>query len=170
MLLAEMSLDVLDRQLITVLKEDGRMSYTDLAQRLGVTEGTARNRLQRMIGSDTLRIVPIVDQTQIGYRLNVWIGIRCRPGTFREVARGLARLDSVRYVGSCTGAYSVIVEAIFLSQEELGDFLAQELPEVDGIVSTETSVVFSIDKLGYEWELRESDVTPVQNPTNGGDK
>ena len=64
----------------------------------------------------------------------------------------------------------MIVEAIFLSQEELGDFLAQELPEVDGIVSTETSVVFSIDKLGYEWELRESDVTPVQNPTNGGDK
>lgn len=64
MLFAEMSLDVLDRQLITVLKEDGRMSYTDLAQRLGVTEGTARNRLQRMIGSDTLRIVPIVDQTQ----------------------------------------------------------------------------------------------------------
>lgn len=169
MLLAEMSLDRLDRQLITVLKEDGRMSYTDLAQRLGVTEGTARNRLQRMLSSDTLRIVPIVDQAQIGYRLNVWIGIRCRPGTFRDVARGIAQLDSVRYVGSCTGAYNVIVEAIFLSQEELGDFLAQELPEIDGIVSTETSVVFSIDKLGYEWEMRESDVIPVLNPTNGGD-
>ncbi len=144
------------------------MSYTDLAQRLGTAEGTARNRLQRIISSGVVRIVPIVDQTKIGYRLNVWIGIRCRPGTFRQVAMGLARFDAIRYVGACTGAYDVIVEAIFLSQEEMGDFLEQELPQVEGIVSTETSIVISMEKLGYEWELRESDVQPVHNPTDGG--
>jgi Lrp/AsnC family transcriptional regulator for asnA, asnC and gidA len=152
-----MALDALDRRLVAALKEDGRMSYTELAARLDVAEGTARNRLQRLLESETLHIVPIIDQMKIGYRLNVWIGVRCRPGTFSRVAEALARAHAVRYVGACTGAYDVICEAIFLSQEEMLKFLERELPVIDGITGTETSVVLRITKLGYEWELREED-------------
>ncbi len=133
------------------------MTYAALAPRLGVTEGTARNRLQRLLDSGTVRIAPIIDQTKIGYRLNVWIGVRCRPGTFRQVADGLSRFHAVRYVGACTGAYDVICEAVFLSQAEMLVFLERELPTLDGVTNTQTSVVLEITKLGYEWELREED-------------
>jgi Lrp/AsnC family transcriptional regulator for asnA, asnC and gidA len=163
-----MSLDELDRRLIAALKEDGRMSYTDLAARLRVAEGTARNRLQRLLESQTLHIVPIIDQMKIGYRLNVWIGVRCRPGTFNRVADGLASAHAVRYVGACTGAYDVICEAVFLSQDEMLTFLEEELPVIDGITSTETSVVLRITKLGYEWELREEDPQRLETISGGG--
>lgn len=153
-----MRLDALDRKLVAALKEDGRMSYTQLASLLGVAEGTARNRLTRLVESGTIRIGPIVDQTRIGYRLNVWIGVRCRPGTFRGVAEGLAKFHAVRYVGACTGAYDVICEAVFLSQVEMIEFLETEMAGVDGITETQSSVVLEITKLGYEWELREEDV------------
>lgn len=133
------------------------MSYTQLASRLDVAEGTARNRLNRLIESKTIRIGPIVDQTRIGFRLNVWIGIRCRPGTFRGVAEGLAKFHAVRYVGACTGAYDVVCEAVFLSQTEMLEFLETELAGVDGISEMQSSVVLEITKLGYEWELREED-------------
>ncbi|HEX3359874.1 MAG TPA: Lrp/AsnC family transcriptional regulator [Solirubrobacterales bacterium] len=156
-----MNLDDLDRRLVGALKEDGRMSYTQLAERLGVTEGTARNRLSRLIEAGTVKIGPIVDQTKIGYRLNVWIGIHCRPGTLRRVAEDLAGFHAVRYVGACTGAYDVICEAVFLSQAEMLVFLESELAKVDGVTDTESSVVLEITKLGYEWELREEDVNGV---------
>jgi Lrp/AsnC family transcriptional regulator, regulator for asnA, asnC and gidA len=152
-----MSLDTLDRQLIASLKLDGRMSYAELAGRLGVSEGTARNRLARLVEAGTVRILPIVDQTTLGYRLNAWIGVRCQPGAFRRVAEELAGCHAVRYVGACTGAYDVICEAVFLSQEEMLQFLESELPTVGGITSTETSIVLEMAKLGYEWELREED-------------
>src|SRR5690242_3407840 len=74
-----LSLDQTDRMLIASLKLDGRMSYSELASRLGVSEGTARNRVARLVESGTVRILPIVDQTKVGYRLNVWIGLRCVP-------------------------------------------------------------------------------------------
>jgi Lrp/AsnC family transcriptional regulator for asnA, asnC and gidA len=151
------SLDDIDRRLIGALKLDGRMRYTDLASRLGVTEGTIRNRMQRLIEEGTLKVVPIIDQTKIGYRLNVWIGVRCRPGTFGRVAEELARLHPIRYVGACTGAYDVITEAIFLSESEMFAFLENEIPKIDGIISTESSVVLRMVKLGYEWELREEE-------------
>jgi Lrp/AsnC family transcriptional regulator for asnA, asnC and gidA len=151
------SLDEIDRKLIGALKFDGRMRYTDLASKLGVTEGTVRNRMQRLIEQGTLKVVPIVDQTKIGYRLNVWIGVRCRPGTFGRVAEELASLHPIRYVGACTGAYDVIAEAIFLSESEMFAFLESDIPTIDGIISTESSVVLRMVKLGYEWELREEE-------------
>jgi Lrp/AsnC family transcriptional regulator, regulator for asnA, asnC and gidA len=155
-----MSLDSLDRQLVASLKLDGRMSYAELASRLDVSEGTARNRLARLVEAGTVRILPIVDQTKLGYRLNAWIGVRCRPGAFRRVAEELAAFHAVRYVGACTGAYDVICEAVFLSQAEMLRFLESELPTVEGITSTETSIVLEMSKLGYEWELREEDARP----------
>ncbi|MBS1882808.1 MAG: Lrp/AsnC family transcriptional regulator [Actinobacteria bacterium] len=139
------------------------MSYKQLAERLGVNEGTARNRLARLIESGTIKIGPIIDQTQIGYRLNVWIGVHCRPGALRRVAEDLAGFHAVRYVGACTGAYDVICEAVFLSQAEMLVFLESELAKVDGVTDTESSVVLEITKLGYEWELREEDVNGFTN-------
>jgi Lrp/AsnC family transcriptional regulator for asnA, asnC and gidA len=163
-----MRLDSLDRQLIASLKLDGRMSYSELAGRLGVSESTARNRLARLVDAGTVRILPIVDQTQLGYRLNAWIGVRCRPGAFRKVAESLAGFHAVRYVGACTGAYDVICEAVFLSQEEMLRFLESELPTVDGITSTDSSIVLEMAKLGYEWELREEDARPRRADGDGG--
>jgi Lrp/AsnC family transcriptional regulator for asnA, asnC and gidA len=158
-----MQLDAVDRELIAALKEDGRMSYTQLAERLGVAEGTARNRLNRLLETGTIRIGPIVDQSVIGYRLNVWIGVRCHPGALRNVAEGLAAFHAVRYVGACTGAYDVICEAVFLSQDEMLWFLETDLAAVEGITHTESSVVLKIAKLGYEWELREEDAGLAPN-------
>jgi Lrp/AsnC family transcriptional regulator for asnA, asnC and gidA len=152
-----MSLDALDRRLISCLKLDGRMSYSELSERLGVSEGTARNRLGKLVGSGRLQIVPVVEPDTIGYRLNVWIGVRCRPGTPRTVAEGLAQFHAVRYATACAGVYDVICEAVFLSQAEMLAFLEAELQTVDGIVGVETSMVLEIAKTGWEWELREED-------------
>jgi hypothetical protein len=94
--------------------------------------------------------------------------VRCRPGTFRKVAESLAGFHAVRYVGACTGAYDVICEAVFLSQEEMLRFLESELPTVDGITGTDSSIVLEMAKLGYEWELREEDARPRRADGDGG--
>lgn len=157
-----MSLDALDRRLIACLKLDGRMSYAELAGRLAVSEGTARNRLTKLLESGTLAIVPVVEADRIGYRLNMWIGVRCQPGAGRVVADALAGFHAVRYAAACAGLYDVVCEAVFLSQAEMLRFLETELQSIDGISSVETSMVLGIAKTGWEWELREEDVRPVR--------
>ena len=167
---AAMQLDGLDRKLVSALKEDGRMSFTRLASLLDVAEGTARNRLQALLESGTIQIGPIINQAKIGYRLNVWIGVRLRPGSFRKVGEGLAKFHAVRYVGACTGVYDVVCEAVFLSQDEMLVFLEEEIATVDGVTETQSSVVLEITKLGYEWELREEDTQPSLNINEEGEK
>ena len=155
--MGDVILDGVDREIIAALKEDGRMSYAALAQRAGVAEGTARNRLMRLLETHTIKIGPIIDQTKIGYRLNLWLGMRCRVGALREVADAMAKLHSVRYVGATTGAYDVVCESVFLSETEMLAFFEHELPLIDGITDVQTALVLQIAKLGYEWELREED-------------
>jgi Lrp/AsnC family transcriptional regulator for asnA, asnC and gidA len=164
---ADMALDSLDRRLIASLKLDGRMSYAELAGRLAVSEGTARNRLTKLLESGTLAIVPVVEADRIGYRLNVWIGVRCHPGAGRVVADALAGFHAVRYAAACAGVYDVVCEAVFLSQTEMLEFLESELRSIDGIASVETSMVLEIAKTGWEWELREEDARPVSGAAKG---
>jgi Lrp/AsnC family transcriptional regulator for asnA, asnC and gidA len=125
-----------------------------------VSEGTARNRLGKLVGSGRLQIVPVVEPDTIGYRLNVWIGVRCRPGASRTVAEGLGQFHAIRYATACAGVYDVICEAVFLSQVEMLQFLEAELQTVEGIVGVETSMVLEVAKTGWEWELREEDSMP----------
>ena len=168
MVATDMALDALDRRLISCLKLDGRMSYSELAGRLGVSEGTARNRLGKLVTSGALKIVPVVEPDRIGYRLNMWIGVRCRPGAARTVAEGLAGFHAVRYATACAGVYDVICEAVFLSQAEMLRFLESELQTVDGITSAETSLVLEIAKAGWEWELREEDARSASRRNREG--
>jgi DNA-binding Lrp family transcriptional regulator len=92
--------------------------------------------------------------------MNVWLGIRCTPGALLDVSSALRDLHPVRYVGVCSGAYDIICESIFLSEEELLRFLSDELRAIEGITDVDTSTVLDIAKFGYEWELREEDVAP----------
>jgi Lrp/AsnC family transcriptional regulator for asnA, asnC and gidA len=165
---ADMALDAVDRRLISCLKLDGRMSYAELAGRLQVSEGTARNRMQKLMDAGTLQVVPVVEPDTIGYRLNVWIGVRCLPGAARTIAHALAEFHAVRYATACAGVYDVICEAVFLSQAEMLDFLESELQTVSGITGVETSMVLEIAKTGWEWELREEDPVPVRPPDREG--
>jgi Lrp/AsnC family transcriptional regulator for asnA, asnC and gidA len=155
-------LDSIDRQLIACLKLDGRMSYAEMASRLKVSEGTAKNRLSRLLESGALRVFPVVEPEPIGYRLNVWLGIQCEPGALQKVGEALRQFHAVRYVGLCAGAFDIICEAVFLSARELLSFLSDEVSAIDGVVDMSTSTVLDTCKLGYEWELREEDVGPAR--------
>jgi Lrp/AsnC family transcriptional regulator, regulator for asnA, asnC and gidA len=157
-----MDLDPIDRRLIGALKDDGRKSYAELSASIGVSEGTVRNRLARLVGSGAVRIVPVVEPEDLGYRLNVWFAIRCRPGTLREVARSLRTLHPVRYVAISSGTYDIVCEAVFLDEAEMLSFLDDDVSSIGGVASIESSTVLTIEKFGYEWELREEDVLPAR--------
>ncbi len=145
--------DVVDRQILRLLGEDGRRPNADIARLIGVSEPTVRKRLDRMIGSGALKILPVLNPALTGYPVDAIIGIRVRSGSLREVGAQLALMDHVAYVGYVTGSYDVIIEVLLRDEEHLFDFLAEGLQHIDGIVSTETYRVLSTEKFIYNWEI-----------------
>ena len=68
--------DQLNRAIIKMLQEDGRLPYKDIATALNVSEGTIRNRVQSMRQSGALKIVALSDPMAIRYQADAMIGIK----------------------------------------------------------------------------------------------
>jgi Lrp/AsnC family transcriptional regulator for asnA, asnC and gidA len=98
-----------------------------------------------------MRIVAIADPYQLGYRIDAIMGIQTRPGSVREAARAFAQIDNVRAVTITTGAADLIVAAIFRSNEELLDFLAEQVAEIPGVVSILTSHSLQVVKRSFDF-------------------
>ena len=52
-----MKLDLTDKKIIQLLGADARMSNNQMGQAIGVTEGTVRNRIQKLIKNKVIKIV-----------------------------------------------------------------------------------------------------------------
>jgi Lrp/AsnC family transcriptional regulator for asnA, asnC and gidA len=159
--------DDVDRQILRLLGEDGRRPNADIARLIGVSEPTVRKRLDRMIDSGALKILPVLSAAATGYPVDAIIGIRVRSGTLREVGRQLAAMDHVAYVGYVTGACDLLIEVLLRDDQHLFDFLAEGLEHIDGIVSAETFRVLGTEKFIYNWESPAVD--PGQASSRAGD-
>ncbi len=118
--------DDLNRAIIRMLQEDGRLPYKDIAQALQVSEGTIRNRVHSMKQSGALRIVALADPMAIRYQADAMIGIKvASPATPREVANRLSELSEVVYVLWVSGRYDLLIEVVCESGQAFQQFLEQ---------------------------------------------
>ena len=103
------SLDnTLNRQIVKMLQNDGRRPYKDIATALDVSEGTVRNRVQSMKQAGALRIVALVDPTEVRYETDAMIGIKVTPGySVAQVSQRLGESPDVVYILWVTGRYDL---------------------------------------------------------------
>ncbi|MGD8349269.1 MAG: AsnC family transcriptional regulator [Gammaproteobacteria bacterium] len=116
--------DDLNREIINMLQQDGRLPYKDIATALEVSEGTIRNRIQSMKQSGALKIVALADPMAIRYKADAMIGIKiAHPATPREVARRLSEQGEVVYVLWVSGRYDLLIEVVCETRGAFQSFL-----------------------------------------------
>jgi len=118
--------DDLNRSIIKMLQQDGRLPYKDIARALKVSEGTIRNRVQSMKQSGALKIVALADPMAIRYKADAMIGIKvASPATPREVAQRLSEHAEVVYVLWVSGRYNLLIEVVCETRSAFQNFLEQ---------------------------------------------
>jgi len=142
-------MDELDLKVIGLLQVDGRASNANIARELGVSEGTVRRRLWRLIHEDVIKITAVPNLEKLGYATTALIGLKTQPGKADDVAEALARIEEVHYVAVTTGAYDVFLWVGLGSAESLGTFLHTKIAATEGMQRTETFVNLDIKKRTY---------------------
>ncbi len=129
--------DDLNREIIKMLQQDGRLPYRDIATRLDVSEGTIRNRVQSMKHSGALKIVALADPMAIRYQADAMIGIKvASPATPRAVAQRLSEQSEVVYVLWVSGRYDLLIEVVCETSGTFQAFLERHCfgqPDIDHI-------------------------------------
>ena len=142
-------MDRLDRELIEELQKNGRQSHIALAEKLGVTEGTVRKRLKKLVDKNIVKVVAIPNLSALGYSLTSIIGIQVRMTDLRKVADALARKANVCRLAFVAGRYDLIAIVVTQSHKALSDFIEKEISTIPGVSRTETFV--NLDVIKGEW-------------------
>ena len=134
------SLDnTLNREIVKMLQNDGRRPYKDIATALDVSEGTVRNRVQSMKQAGALRIVALVDPTEVRYETDAMIGIKVAPGySVAQVSQRLGESPDVVYILWVTGRYDLLTEIVTNNRRDFHEFLEKEIHIQPDIASSET--------------------------------
>jgi Lrp/AsnC family transcriptional regulator, regulator for asnA, asnC and gidA len=146
-------LDELDRKIIKILQVDGRLSNTEIARSLEITETTVRKRIAHLLDERLMSIVAVPTPEASGMTLSAILGVSVELTSIRKVADTIRMYPEVRYVGMSSGRYDLIVEAFFTDQEHLLEFVTDKLGGLSGISNLETSIILKVVKFSYEWEI-----------------
>ena len=141
-------MDSLDMKIIDVLRRDGRASNAGIARDAGVSEGTVRRRLKRLVDEEFIRVMALPDPGKMGYESQALVGVHVDPDKIDAVANGLEELEEVSWVAVTTGSFDIFVWVTLPSSNALGVFLRTKLGVVPGVRRTETFVYLALRKRG----------------------
>ncbi len=142
-------MDELDAKIIAMLQEDGRASNAGIARNVGVSEGTVRRRLKRLVDDKFIQVIAMLNPGKMGFGAEALIGIQVDPEKVDEVSRAVSHLEEISWVAVTTGSYDIFAWATLESSESLGLFLRTKLGTIVGVRRTETFVSLSVKKRGY---------------------
>jgi len=133
-------MDETDQQLLSLLRQDARLTVAALAAKLKVSRGTISNRIRRMedngvIVGYTVRLRPDVQHNQI----SAWMSIAVEGNQTRTVIANLLGEPGVATLHDTNGRWDLPAELRAQSLQELGKVL-ERIRLLKGISNTETSI------------------------------
>ncbi len=134
--------DETDWKIISLLNEDGRIPSTEVAQIIGnISSRTVNNRIKQLTNAGVINIRAVVDPEKVGYGVLADIYIEVEPGLVREVARQVASFPEASYVACATGNSDVSASLRARSIQELFDFVADQIGQIEGVRRTQTHLL-----------------------------
>jgi len=146
--------DRLDAALVAALQIDGRLSFTELGAKLGVSHATIRNRHERLLSHQVIKTVAVIDPIKVGFAVQVLIGIRAELNAMSGIGDKLSELEEVFFVAATSGRFDFFIFAALSSGEHLRDFLARRLARIKGVRETETFCILTMTKRLWDWRPR----------------
>ena len=143
-------LDKLDRDIVEKLSPDARVSNRQIAEELGVTEGTVRARIKRMEQQKQLRITAVTNIDRFGDATlaYIWIEVE-RSDQTRAIAEALAQVPELGFVGVMLGRSDILAITMVKNTEHLASFVHNNISYIPGVRRTESSLGVNFMKHDY---------------------
>ena len=146
-------LDRVDKAIIHELQLDGRMPYTELSRRVGLSQPATRQRVNRLIDRGSMQVVAVTDPSTLGFDYPAMVGIDV-DGDIVEIADRLAQLEEVSYLIITAGRYDILAEVVCRDADHLLRFVNEQIRPLSGVSSVELFNYLRLVKQTYTWGTR----------------
>ncbi|MHB8507371.1 MAG: Lrp/AsnC family transcriptional regulator [Candidatus Dormibacteria bacterium] len=136
---SEPAVDQIDRKLLGVLRDDGRLSVAALADRCSISRANAYNRLERLSDSGVIRGFSVqVDSEKIGLGITAVVLLSFQQGDWKTFRDTLAGVPEVEYCALTTGPHDALILVRMADMHRLRDFVLETIQSLPFVRNSET--------------------------------
>ena len=140
-------LDDKDKQILNLLQENARLSYTEIANELDISEATVRYRVKKLMDAGIIsKFTVLLDPRKIGYPTTGILMVKIAPEQFEEAAEQISKLFETRHVLQTTGDYDVLTVVKARSLEHLNE-VRQKIELIPGVKELSLSASMRLIKI-----------------------
>jgi len=149
----------LDSKALRLLMQQGRVSWTELAQHLGLSAPSAAERVHRLEQRGVIRgYAALIDAEAAGYPLLAFVAVVLdRPDRRAAFLRRVANLPEIAECHHVAGEDDYLLKVRCRGTRDLDRFLVESLKSTPGVVRTRTTIVLSTAKETVAVPIAEAD-------------
>ena len=137
-------LDALDQKIVSLLIENARMSYSDIAQQVGISRVAVKMRVQALEKSGVIEeYTTIVNPQRISGAVSCYFEIELSPQALAEATEILDRCDTVTQIYRVTGKNKLHVHAVAASAGEMERLIREVIDPLPGVKEISTNIILS---------------------------
>jgi Lrp/AsnC family transcriptional regulator for asnA, asnC and gidA len=148
----QVKLDSVDLEIIRHLW-DGRTPYSEVAARIGLATNTVRARVKKMLDSNAVQIVCLVNPYVLKNHQSAIIGFRTLPRESKDALKKITTLRGVVTAARVAGRFDIVAVLLFNTEYTYETFIREEIPKVKEIVSMETFFAFGSENFQLRYVL-----------------
>lgn len=146
---AARSIDDTDRLIIRQVQQDGRLSFTDIANNTGISATSAADRFRRLVADGIVRIVTIPDPFRVGLGLSA-VGTARVGRPVRAVIADLARIEGVGFFTILAGSHQLGFEVGARDEAHL-DAIRAAVLAIPGVQDLSLSIHRKVYRQSFAW-------------------
>lgn len=143
-------LDDVDRTIVALLRQDGRMSVNEVANQAHISRATAYSRLERLRAAEVVTgFQATVDPGAIGLPVTALILVNLEQKNWPSVHDALGAIPGVQWSAFTSGSFDMVLLVRMKDVAALRDVVLVQLHGLKFVKSSQT--VFVLDEEDWDW-------------------
>lgn len=137
------ALDQVDREILSELTRDGRLSVTAVAENVHISRAHAYSRINRLTEDGVLtKFTALIDPIKAGLRSSAYVTLKVEQHAWRELREKLSGIPEVHHIALVGGEFDVILLVRAEDNVDLRRVIFDELQSMPGILDTQSLLIF----------------------------
>jgi Lrp/AsnC family transcriptional regulator, leucine-responsive regulatory protein len=132
-------IDEIDKRILELLTENGRLSYADIGKKLSLSRVSVRERVNQLMERGIIeRFSVVINSEKVGKNVSAFFEVDCEPNYLVDVAQKLADHPNVASCYQMTGPSTLHTHVLVEDFADLEKFINNDLYALEGITRVES--------------------------------
>jgi len=132
-------MDEIDKEIIRILKQNGRATYSEIGKKVGLSEGAIRKRIKDLVDSGIIKKFTLKLALSEGAEAIALVSVKPSIPT-SEISTELLKIPNVDTVYEVTGEYDIAIIISAMNIAEVNECI-ERIRKIDGIIKTNTMII-----------------------------